>query len=113
MYFYIYRIIPILRMAAVVLFLFATPLWAQNDAASLYKSKCAVCHGADGSGNTVVGKNMKLRDLGSADVQKQTDQELTATIANGKGSMPGYKDKLSGAQIKELVGFIRNLAKKK
>jgi cytochrome c6 len=91
----------------------SAPLWAQGDGATLFKSKCAVCHGADGSGNTAVGKSMHIRDLASADAQKQTDAELTAIIVDGKGGMPSYKDKLTGDQIKELVGFIRELAKKK
>ena len=94
-------------------FVFAAPIWAQGEGATLFKSKCAVCHGADGSGSTPVGKSMHIRDLASADVQKQTDAELTAMITNGKGGMPAYKDKLSGDQIKDLVGFIRELGKKK
>jgi cytochrome c6 len=91
---------------------FSTPLWAQGDGASQFKAKCSVCHGADGSGSTAVGKSMKIRDLSSADVQKQTDAELTSIITGGKGSMPAYKDKLTGDQIKQLVAFIRGLAKK-
>lgn len=87
-------------------------LWAQGDGASQFKAKCSVCHGADGSGNTAVGKSMKLHDLGSADVQKQTDEQLTGIITNGKGGMPAYKDKLTGDQIKQIVAFIRTLAKK-
>lgn len=90
----------------------SAPLLAQGDGASLFKSKCASCHGADGSGNTPIGKSMKLRDLGSADVQKETDAELTAITANGKGAMPAYKDKLTADQIKQLVAFMRTLAKK-
>lgn len=93
--------------------LFDTPARARGDGASLYKVKCADCHGADGSGNTAVGKSLKLRDLRSADVQKQTDEELAAITANGKGSMPAYKDELTGDQIRQLVGFMRQLAKKK
>ena len=31
--------------------LVSSPTRAQDDAASLFKSKCAACHGADGSGN--------------------------------------------------------------
>lgn len=104
------------RIAALVLasafgLMFAMSATA-DDAAGTYKAKCAACHGADGSGNTAVGKSLKLRDLRSADVQKQTDQELTAMITNGKGAMPAYKDKLTGDQINQLVGFIRQLAKK-
>jgi len=94
------------------LLVFSAPLWAQGDGASLFKGKCAACHGADGSGNSAAGKAMHVRDLASADVQKQTDAELTALITNGKGGMPAYKDKLTADQIKQLVGFIRQLAKK-
>lgn len=84
-----------------------------DDAATVYKAKCAMCHGPDGGGDTPTGKAMKVRDLRSAEVQKQTDAELTATITNGKNKMPAYKGKLDDAQIKQLVGFVRELAKKK
>ena len=69
------------------LFFFSATLRAQNDGPNLFKAKCAGCHGGDGSGNTSAGKSLKLRDLGSAEVQKQTDDELTAIIANGKSPM--------------------------
>ena len=106
------RLIRFLLLAVVGFCIAAVPARAQ-DTAGLFKSKCGACHGADGSGNTAVGKSMKIRDFASADVQKQTDEELTATITNGKGGMPAYKDKLTGDQIKQLVAFIRDLAKKK
>ena len=80
---------------------------AGPDAAAIYKAKCAMCHGPDGAGQTTMGKSMKLRDLGSADVQKQTDAELTKWIADGKGKMPAYKSKLSAAEIGALVDLIR------
>ncbi len=92
-------------------FLIAAPAFGQSGG-SLYKSRCAGCHGADGKADTGIGKSMHLRALGSADVQKQSDKELTSWIADGKGAMPGYKDKLSGAEIKDLVGYIRELGKK-
>jgi len=92
-------------------FLFAAPAFGETGA-SLFKSHCAACHGADGKGDTGIGKSMHLRSLASPEVQKQSDKELTAMIADGKGAMPGYKDKLSGAQIKDLVGYIRELGKK-
>jgi cytochrome c6 len=85
-----------------------------DDSASVYKSKCLSCHAADGSGNTPAGKALKVQDLGSADVQKQTDAQLTDSIANGKdsGKMPAYKKQLTDDQIKGLVAYIRALAKK-
>jgi cytochrome c6 len=84
-----------------------------QTAESTFKAKCAACHGADGSGNTAIGKSLHMLDLGSADVQKMSDADLTKIIADGKGAMPSYKDKLSGDQITGLIGFIRGLAKKK
>jgi cytochrome c6 len=94
------------------LFLTISPVRAQNDAASVFKSKCAACHGADGTGNTPAGKSMKIRDFHSADVQKQTDAELTEIITTGKSPMPGYKGKITDDQIKQLVGYVRELGKK-
>jgi cytochrome c6 len=84
---------------------------ARGDAAADYKSKCASCHAADGSGNTPTGKALKVLDLRSDDVQKKTDADLLAVTTNGEGKMPAYKGKLSDAQIKDLVKFIRDLKK--
>jgi mono/diheme cytochrome c family protein len=85
-----------------------------QDAPTLFKTKCAACHGADGSGNTTIGKSLGAKDLGSAEVQKQTDAQLTDIITNGMagGKMPAYKGKLTDDDIKGLVGYIRTLAKK-
>jgi cytochrome c6 len=96
-----------------VVLLLCTHLANAQTGESTFKAKCAACHGADGSGNTAVGKSLHLRDLGSADVQKLTDEDLNKIITDGKGAMPSYKDKLSGDEIKGLVGFIRELPKKK
>ena len=96
-----------------LLVLIATPLLADAtpDATAIFKAKCAMCHGPDGSGQTPMGKSLKIRSLGSADVQKQTDAELTNIITNGKGKMLAYKGKLSAEEVKALVGYIRSLKK--
>jgi len=98
-----------LALAAAALFAVAVPAAAQNEGESLFKSKCAMCHGADGKGDTSMGKMLKIRDLGSAEVQKQTDSELAKIVSDGKGKMPAYKSQLSEAQIKHVVEFIRTL----
>jgi cytochrome c6 len=85
---------------------------ARGDGVGDFKAKCAMCHGADGTGSTATGKALKVRDLGSADVQGQTDAQLYDIVTNGKGKMPAYKGQLTDEQIKELVAFIRSLAKK-
>ncbi|HWZ83299.1 MAG TPA: cytochrome c [Terriglobales bacterium] len=77
----------------------------------IFKTRCAACHGATGAGDTTMGKNLKLADLGSPDAQKLTDDELTAIITAGKGKMPAYGTKLSKEQISDLVKFIRTLKK--
>jgi len=93
---------------------FLLPVAARADEANekLFKTKCAACHGADGKGETPMGKTNKLRDLGSADVQKESDADLTAMISTGKNKMPPYGKSLTADQIKGLVGYIRSLAKK-
>jgi mono/diheme cytochrome c family protein len=92
--------------------LFALRAGVRADGAGDFKAKCAMCHGGDGAGSSATGKALKVRDLGSADVQGQTDAQLNDIVTNGKGKMPAYKGKLTDEQIKELVGFIRSLAKK-
>jgi mono/diheme cytochrome c family protein len=104
------------RSVAALLFLavilFSTTVLADDASAALYKTKCASCHGADGSGNTPAGKSLKVRDLRSAEVQKMTDSELIKVTSDGKGKMPAYGKKLSADQIKSLVAAIRALAPK-
>jgi cytochrome c6 len=80
------------------------------DAAQIYKARCSACHGADGSGNTPMGKKAGARALGSEEVQKQSDAALTKSIAEGKGKMPAYSTKLTADDIAELVKFIRTMA---
>jgi cytochrome c553 len=85
---------------------------AADDAATTFKTKCAVCHGTDGSGSTAQGKALKVRDLRSAEVQKMTDAQLADVIAKGKNKMPAYGKNFSQEQIKQLVAHIRGMAKK-
>ena len=110
------RIIRLLFLSIFVLgfvHLYAGPSRAQDTAETLFKSKCAMCHGPDGSGNTPAGKAMKVADLRSDEVQKKTDAQLTEATTNGKGKMPAFKGKLTDAQIRDLVKYVRELAKKK
>lgn len=83
-----------------------------QDAAAIYKRQCASCHAANGSGQTTMGKAMKLRDLRSEEVQARSDAELFDVIAKGKGKMPGYANKLAQDDIHNLVKYMRGLGKK-
>jgi cytochrome c6 len=101
----------LLFITVLVLLVASVSFAAAPGAADTYKSKCASCHGPDGKGATSVGKAMKVRDLTSADVQKQSDADLQKIISDGKGKMPAYKAKLSVADVSSLVAFIRGLGK--
>ena len=104
----------IFRASLVVLaltFALSTSTLAADAAADVFKSKCASCHGADGKGDTPAGTKMKVKDLASDDVQKQSDADLAAIIEKGKKPMPGYEGKLTKEQIDGLVKYMRSLKK--
>jgi cytochrome c6 len=89
----------------------AAPAFGQGDGAVIYKSKCAMCHGADGTGDTPIGKNMKLRSLRSPEDIKASDADLFKQTKEGVGKMQGYAGKLTDAQISDVVAYIRTLQK--
>lgn len=86
--------------------------WAQSAGEALFKSKCAACHGPDGKGEVAMGKKLGARNLGSTDVQSQSDAQLTDVVTKGKNKMPAYDGKLSKEQIAQLVAYIREIGKK-
>lgn len=90
----------------------ATPVFAQSGGETTYKSKCAMCHGADGQASSPMAKSMKVPSVKSEDFTKLSEADMIATTSNGKGKMPGYKGKLSDAEIKEVVAYMRGLEKK-
>jgi len=87
--------------------LFSAPAKADTAAgATMFKAKCAGCHGADGKGKEA----LKTTDMGAADVQKMSDADLSSAITAGKGKMPAFKT-LPPEQVKDLVSYIRSLKK--
>jgi cytochrome c6 len=97
------------------IFVFATVIIASAgigfaaDAAANWAQNCASCHGKDGSGNTMMGKKLAVKDYTKE--QGFSDAEATNVIKNGKGKMKGFKDKLSDADVKALVAYVRSLKK--
>jgi cytochrome c6 len=106
-------------IAAVAFTALTMPAPARADVASeaagatVYKDNCIGCHGADGSGNTPIGKSLKAGDLRKREIQAKKDAELAASILNGKGKMPPTKGKLTAAQVEQVVAYVRELAKPK
>ena len=96
-----------------VLSLFAVSAMSfAQSAADTYKSKCQMCHGADGMAGTPAGKSTKARPFNSPEVLKMSDDDLTNVTTNGHGKMPAYKGKLTDDQIKGLIAYIHTLQKK-
>jgi len=100
--------IAMLGLAVVFILNTVRPAYAE-DAAALYKSKCQICHGADGKGDTPAGKKMGAKDFHSPEFAKMSDAELCKITKEGKGKMPAYDKKLTDDQIKELVKYIHTL----
>jgi mono/diheme cytochrome c family protein len=104
----------VLPAAAFIAMMLSPALFGQGETGeALYKRNCAGCHGADGAGQTRMGATFKLKDLRSAEVQKMTDAQLADLVIKGKSPMPAYGTKLSHEQIQSVVGYLRELAKKK
>ena len=83
-----------------------------GSGASVFKAKCVSCHGADGSGNTPVGKSLQVADLRSPEVQKKSDAELAESVSEGKGNMPAFKTILSEDEIHAVLKYVRTLVPK-
>lgn len=85
-----------------------TEIWAKN---------CVLCHGKDGSGNTVTGKKNKVRDYRDPKVQAEfSDEKMIKTITDGvyegkKERMEAFGDKFTPEEKQALVAFIRKFKK--
>jgi cytochrome c6 len=87
--------------------------FAQTSGADIFKTKCAMCHGDDGLGNTPVGKPMGVVSYKSPEVLKMTTAAMTAIVKNGKNNkMPAFNGLLTDAQIKDVLLYVRTLQKK-
>lgn len=100
-----------IRAAALILLAasIAAPVFAQSAGEATYKAKCAMCHGPDGAAATPVGKMMKVPSFKDPAVKAASEASLIAITKDGKGKMPAYNGKLTDAQIKEVVSYIRTL----
>ena len=73
----------ILALSLLVTGFLATAAFAAT-AADNWDNNCAKCHGADGSGNTKMGKKLKLKDYTDAAVQAaMKDEDMFKAIKEG------------------------------
>jgi mono/diheme cytochrome c family protein len=103
-----------IKAAAIILLaaFIAVPAFAQGSGADTYKAQCAKCHGADGLATTPMAKAMKVLSFKDPAMVKASDAQFIASTTDGKGKMmPAYKGKLTDAQIKDVIAYIRTLQK--
>lgn len=101
------KLVGLLAAFAVVA-LVAVPLaHAEADGKALYDAKCAMCHGKDGVAKSVAKgsgnfNDAKWQEANGADV-------IEKVITDGKGKMKGYKDKMSGDEIKAVAKYVKTI----
>jgi len=107
------KLAVLIAMIAVALFLILPNLsWAADDGAAIYKTKCAMCHGADLAGKPAG----KIPGLLTDQAKKASDADLTDMIANGgkdKKASHAFANKgLTADQVKMVIAYIRGEQKK-
>ena len=100
------KLAALILTIAVALFVLVPSLSWADDGASLYKAKCAACHGADAAGKPAA----KIPSLISDDTKKMSDDDLAKAITE-KPKHPGMVKSLTPDQVKMIVSYIRSLQK--
>jgi mono/diheme cytochrome c family protein len=96
----------ILTIAVALFILIPSLSWAGDDGATLFKTKCAACHGADAAGKPAA----KIPSLIGDDVKKASDADLEKAITE-KPKHAGVSKTLTPDQVKMLVSYIRSVQK--
>jgi len=96
----------------------AMPMARAGDAKEGWDKNCAKCHGADGKGDTKMGKKLEIKDYTDAKVQANLkDEDMTKAIKegvkdkDGKERMKAYGETFTADQIKDLVAYVRAFKK--
>ncbi len=101
------KLVMLVMTIAVALFMLIPNLsWAADDGATIYKTKCAACHGADAAGKPAA----KIPSLVSDEIKKLSDDELTKAVTE-KAKHPAGVKSLPPDQVKTVVSYLRSLQK--
>ncbi len=78
----------------------------------IFQQFCKSCHGSDGRGTTLRDQTPSIPDFTSQVwQQRRSSPALTTTILEGKGTvMPAFRGKLTEAQVRDLVAYLRAFA---
>jgi len=101
------KLVMLVMTIAVALFILIPNLsWAADDGATIYKAKCAACHGADAAGKPAA----KIPSLISDEAKKMSDDDLAKAVTE-KPKHPGMVKSLTPDQVKMAVTYVRSLQK--
>lgn len=86
---------------------------AEQRGHQLYSERgCAVCHGTDAHGSGPAAKRLDIPPLDLTDIraykQGASQNEIAATIRNGTGAMPPFRD-LTGPEAADIAAWIVSL----
>jgi cytochrome c6 len=87
------------------------------DAKQNWEKHCLKCHGADGKGNTKMGKQSGVKDYTDPKVQAEMKDENAlkvikeGIVEKGKKKMDPYADKLTEQEMKDLIAHMRGFKK--
>jgi mono/diheme cytochrome c family protein len=96
--------ILVLTIAVVLFILIPSLSWAADDGASIFKAKCAMCHGPDGAGKGAA------KSLISDEAKKMSDDDITKVVTTNPKH--AAVKSLTSDQVKAVVGYVRELQKK-
>jgi mono/diheme cytochrome c family protein len=107
----------LIKCGALAAALFAFASAPAADVKENWDKNCAKCHGADGKGQTKMGRQSGAKDYTDPKVQAEFDDAKGALVIKegvkegAKEKMKGFGDKLSDEEIKALVGYVRAFKK--
>ena len=96
----------VLTIAVALFILIPSLSWAADDGATLYKTKCAACHGADAAGKPAA----KIPSLISDEAKKMSEGDLEKAVTD-KPKHAGISKSLTPDQVKMVIGYVRSLQK--
>ncbi len=102
------KTIRTLAVLAATVCLAGSVSFAQSAGEALYKSKCQMCHGANGTPNPAMAKMMGIKPASDPEIKKLSTEQMLAAVKNGKGKMKAIAG-LSDTQMKDAVAYFRTL----